>query len=362
VLLADRKLDAGLKDKISLVHGAGETMRALVDDILDLAKMETGNLTIERTDIDLRTIVDETSRLWADKARSKGLELGVEIEDGLGRIVEDGGRLRQILFNLMSNAIKFTDAGEVRLSARTERADAGERLVIEVSDTGIGIPADRVEDIFESFSQVDTSVTRQHSGTGLGLAICKDLAGAMGGSIGVSSELGRGSAFKVVLPLRRAASIEPEQEAAPDDARPRQLSDCRLLIVEANPLAQSVLRSTLGPRARAVEISPSAEEALQALKLGLCDHLLADGAALGASEEERLQSLSKIIAAAGASAVTLMWPSPDDGLRKRLLAAGAAQVLAKPITPADLAAALERWFLNDASEISAPVGAEVTAC
>jgi len=362
VLLADRKLDAGLKDKISLVHGAGETMRALVDDILDLAKMETGNLTIERTDIDLRTIVDETSRLWADKARSKGLELGVEIEDGLGRIVEDGGRLRQILFNLMSNAIKFTDAGDVRLSARTERADAGERLVIEVSDTGIGIPADRVEDIFESFSQVDTSVTRQHSGTGLGLAICKDLAGAMGGSIGVSSELGRGSAFKVVLPLRRAASIEPEQEAAPDDARPRQLSDCRLLIVEANPLAQSVLRSTLGPRARAVEISPSAEEALQALKLGLCDHLLADGAALGASEEERLQSLSKIIAAAGASAVTLMWPSPDDGLRKRLLAAGAAQVLAKPITPADLAAALERWFLNDASEISAPVGAEVTAC
>ena len=362
VLLADRKLDPGVKDKISLVHGAGETMRALVDDILDLAKMETGNLTIERTDIDLRTIVDETSRLWADKARSKGLELAVEMEDGLGRIVEDGGRLRQILFNLMSNAIKFTDTGEVRLSARTERAEAGERLVIEVSDTGIGIPADRFDDIFESFSQVDTSVTRQHNGTGLGLAICKDLTGAMGGSIGVSSEMGRGSVFEVVLPLRRGAAIEPAPQAAVDGARPQRLGDCRLLIVEANPLAQSVLRSTLGPRVREIEVAPSGEDALAALKVSPCDHLLADGAGLGGSEEERLQRLEEIAAAAGAAAISLMWPSPDDELRQRLLAAGAAQVLAKPITPADLAAALEQWFLADAQEISTTDSAEVTAC
>ncbi len=361
VLLADRKLDPDVKDRISLVHGAGETMRALVDDILDLAKMETGNLTIERADIDLRAIMDETGRLWTEKAGIKGLELVVEMEDGLGRIVEDGGRLRQILFNLMSNAIKFTDAGQVSLVARTERAEAGERLVIEVKDTGVGIPQDRFADIFESFSQVDTSVTRQHGGTGLGLAICRDLTGAMGGSIGVDSVMGQGSVFTVVLPLRRGAEVEPEVAAPSEDQSVRQLGDCRLLIVEANPLAQSVLRATLAPRVREVEVVPSAGEALEALRLGGRDHILADGAALGGAEEERLQALRDVVAAAGAAALSLMWPSPDEALKARLLGAGASQVLAKPITPADLAAALERWYASE-TEGPAPGDVEVTAC
>ncbi len=359
VLLADRKLDAGLKDKIALVHGAGETMRALVDDILDLAKMETGNLTIERTDIDLRSIVDETGRLWSEKAHSKGLELTVEVEDGLCRIVEDGGRLRQVVFNLMSNAIKFTETGGVALAARSERAEAGERLLISVRDTGIGIPSDRFDDIFESFSQVDTSVTRQFGGTGLGLAICRDLAEAMGGSIGVTSELGKGSVFTVVLPLRRGQ--EPEAPAAPSEqtARARDLAGCRLLIVEANPLAQSVLRSALSTKVRDLEIAAAPADALQALKLGVFDHVLADGAALGAAEEERLEQLSAIAAAAP---VTVMWPSPDEALKARLIHSGAAQVLAKPVTPADVAAALATWFATADQSERAPTPAEVTAC
>ena len=360
VLLADRKLEPGLKDKISLVHGAGETMRALVDDILDLAKMETGNLTIERADIDLKAIVDETGRLWSEKARSKGLVLVVEVEDGLHRIVEDGGRLRQIVFNLMSNAIKFTDTGEVRLVARSERADAGERLMIEVRDTGIGIPRERQEDIFDSFSQVDTSTTRQYGGTGLGLAICRDLAEAMGGSIGVESELGQGSVFSVVLPLRRGAAIEDAQAADPGGARAGTLGDCRLLIVEANPLAQSVLRSTFAAKVRELEITASADEAEEALKLGVFDHVLADGAALGAEEEERLQRLSGL-AVAGGPAISLMWPSPSPDLKARLLHAGAAQVLAKPITPADLVLALGRWFAAETGGQPA-AAAGVTAC
>ena len=360
VLLADRKLEAGLKDKIALVHGAGETMRALVDDILDLAKMETGNLTIERTDIDLRAIVGETGRLWSEKAHSKGLELTVDIEDGLCRIVEDGGRLRQVVFNLMSNAIKFTEAGGVALSARSERADAGERLLICVSDTGIGIPSDRFDDIFESFSQVDTSVTRQFGGTGLGLAICRDLAEAMGGSIGVSSELGKGSVFTVILPLRRGA--EPEAPPAPSSSqttRARELADCRLLIVEANPLAQSVLRSALTAKVRDLEIAAAPADALQALALGVFDHVLADGAALGAAEEERLEQLAAVAAAAP---VTVMWPSPDEALRERLIRSGAAQVLAKPTTPADVAAALAAWFANADQSERASTQAGVTAC
>ncbi len=359
VLLSDRKLDAGLKDKIALVHGAGETMRALVDDILDLAKMETGNLTIERTDVDLRSIMGETGRLWSEKAHSKGLELKVEIEDGLARIIEDGGRLRQVVFNLMSNAIKFTEIGHVTLSARTERAEAGERLIIAVSDTGIGIPSDRFDDIFESFSQVDTSVTRQYGGTGLGLAICRDLAEAMGGSIGVDSELGKGSVFTVILPLRRGAEVEAEPEQAIAVDRARDLAGCRLLIIEANPLAQSVLRSALTPKVRDLEIAGAPQEALQALKLGVFDHVLADGAALGAAEEDRLEQLSAV---AALTAVSVMWPSPDDALKGRLLEAGAAQVLAKPITPADVSAALNAWFTSRDQSERAPDTAGVTAC
>ena len=361
VLLADRKLEAGLKDKISLVHGAGETMRALVDDILDLAKMETGNLTIERADIDLRAIMEETGRLWSEKARSKGLELTVEVEDGLGRIVEDGGRLRQIVFNLMSNAIKFTEAGQVKLCARTERAEAGERLMIEVEDTGIGIPKERFEDIFYSFSQVDTSTTRQYGGTGLGLAICRDLTEAMSGSIGVASQLGSGSVFTVILPLRRGAEIEAPEPAAQDPGRARQLADCRLLIVEANPLAQSVLRSTFAARVSDLEVTASADEALAALKLGVFDHVLADGAALGGPEDERLQRLEGLCMASAAP-VSVMWPSPDAELQARILAAGAGQVLAKPITPADLAAALALWFQRGPEDGRTATPAGVTAC
>ena len=358
VLLADRKLEPGLKDKIALVHGAGETMRALVDDILDLAKMETGNLTIERSDIDLRAIMDETGRLWSEKAGSKGLQLGVEVEDGLHRIVEDGARLRQVVFNLMSNAIKFTEVGQVALAARSERADAGERLVITVTDTGIGIPRERFEDIFDSFSQVDTSVTRQYGGTGLGLAICRDLAEAMGGSIGVASELGQGSVFTVILPLRRGTEAEPQAQAAAG-APAGELGECRLLIIEANPLAQSVLRSSLMGKVRDLEIAATPEEALQAMTLGVFDHVLADGAALGAEEAERLQRLSAIAAAA---AVSVMWPSPDQALRGRLLAAGAAQVIAKPVTPAAVASALAAWFQEPDRLAIVPPPTGVTAC
>jgi CheY-like chemotaxis protein len=261
----------------------------------------------------------------------------------------------------MSNAIKFTETGEVKLRARSERADAGERLVIEVCDTGIGIPEARFEDIFDSFSQVDTSVTRQYGGTGLGLAICRDLAEAMGGSIGVESELGQGSVFTIILPLRRSAEAAPEPAAAPDGGPVCELAGCRLLIVEANPLAQSVLRGALAAKTRDLEIIASAEEALEALKLGVFDHVLADGGALGASEDEKLQRLEEL-ASVSATAISVMWPSPDEAIRSRLLEAGAAQVLAKPITPQNLLAALTGWFAAEVPDHQDQTPAGVTAC
>ena len=354
VLLADRTLAPELKERIGLVQTSGETMKALVDDILDVSKMQTGKLAIEKTEVDAHAILEETGRLWAEKAHAKTLGMTIEIDPGLGRIVEDGGRLRQIVFNLLSNAIKFTHEGGVRLHARPEIRGDVECLVIEVSDTGIGIPEDSHAEIFEPFTQVDSSTTRQYGGTGLGLAICRDLVSAMGGEIGLTSETGRGSVFTIVLPLTRASERE---DGAPegDSASGAPLADCRLLVIEGNPLAQSVLRSILSAEVRGLEIIGGVDAALEMLRLQRFDHILADGAALAPELDERVAKLGRLAEAAGAP-VTLLWPAPDEALVARLRAAGAAEVLAKPISPPDLVAALRR-----AREALAPAAAPAEA-
>jgi signal transduction histidine kinase len=340
VLLTDRALEPRLRERIELVHTSGEAMRALVDDILDLAKMQTGKLAVDKTEVDLRAILDETGKLWSEKASAKGLELLVDIDPGLGRVVEDGGRLRQIVFNLLSNAIKFTHEGQVRLSARAETRGMDERLVIQVSDTGIGIPQESQAEIFEAFTQVDASTTRRYGGTGLGLAISRDLVQAMGGLISLESTPGAGSSFTLILPLERAAAAaQPEPE--PEAGAVRALADCRLLVIEANPLAQSVLRGALSGEVRALETAASAAAALELFALQRFDRVLVDGGALAAASDDRLGMLARLAKVAHAP-VSVLWPAPDEGQIGQLRAAGADQVLAKPITPADLLAALRQ--------------------
>lgn len=334
VLLADERVSPDIRDRVKLMHGAGETMRALVNDILDAAKIESGTLTIEKGETDLAVLLDDAIRLWSDKAEEKGLALKVDRGNAPGKIIEDGPRLRQIVFNLLSNAIKFTDAGSVSLTAAAEPFGAGERLVIRVADTGIGIPADQVDDIFESFKQVDGGVTRKYGGTGLGLSISRDLAEAMGGTLGVESELGRGSVFTLVLPLERSAS--PAEAPSTGAAAPGEA----FLIIEANPLTQSVLKSAVAPLGLAAETVTSLDAATGRLSAGGVVCALVDAAALGADEAERLASVSRL-AAAGAFRLAVTWPSPSAETVQALLAAGAAQVIAKPISAGGLAAALK---------------------
>ena len=336
VLLADARLEAGVRERIGLVQTSGEAMQALVDDILDVSKMQTGKLAIEKSEVDLRAILDEAGRLWGEKARARGLAMAVEIDPGLGWIVEDGPRLRQVLFNLLSNAIKFTHDGGIALRARAE----GGGLVVEVADTGIGIPAESQTEIFEPFTQVDPSTTRRYGGTGLGLAICRDLLAAMDGAISVVSAPGKGSTFTVRLPLHPVAAAPADREGALP-GRSGALAECRLLVVEGNPLTQSVLRSALASEVRALEFAAGTESALEQLGLQRFDRILADAAALGPDLDRRLAALARLVRAAGAP-VSLLWPSPDEALVARLIAAGAQEVLAKPISPAELLDALRR--------------------
>ena len=340
VILHDRRLDPALRDKMALVQGSGESMKALVDDLLDAAKIETGKLEIVRAEMDLRLLCDEAHRLWSGRAHEKGLTLTLDARDAPERIVADAGRLRQVLLNLVSNAIKFTHEGGVTITVRAEPDGEREALVMAVADTGIGIPRAWLDGVFEAFSQVDASTTRAYEGTGLGLAICRNLARAMGGDIAVESTVGQGSIFTVRIPLERgAAPVTADAATAPE-----ALADCRVLLVDANLLSQAVVRAVLAPQARMVEAVTSADDAVSASDGGRFDLILADAGALGSETAARLETAHILAQAARPAALVVMIADAREDEIAGLLTAGAAQIIRKPIAAPALAEQLRTGF------------------
>jgi signal transduction histidine kinase len=344
VILADKAVGPALRSRIELVHGAGETMRALVDDILDVAKMETGELRIHPAEMNLTRLLRDAATVWTGQAETKKIGITLDIDEAPAAIVADEVRLRQIVFNLMSNAIKFTDRGQVRLTAKAIEHDQGEHLLIEVQDSGIGIPPDRLEEIFESFRQVDGGTTRRHGGTGLGLTICRSLARAMGGDIDVASTLGAGSAFTIDIPLVRA--VLPVVEMADERSDIDSLARAELLLVEANPLSQGILRALLSPKVRQLHIVAEPAEALRAIATGSIDHILADGGALGLD----LGVVAQLAEAAGVqrARLSILWPTPDADVVAAINSAG-AHLISKPITAPELLNALEMIYRPQAA-------------
>ena len=229
---------------VGTIRSSGEGLLSLLNDILDFSKIESGHLELERVPVNLRDCVESALDLGASKAFEKGLELFPDVAADLPEhILGDSTRLRQVVVNLVSNALKFTRAGEVVVSLSRLPSTAStltqppqpERLHVCVSDTGIGIPKDRLHRLFKTFSQVDASTTRHFGGTGLGLAICRRLVELMGGRIWVDSQHGRGSQFKFELPLEL-----PHEGTAPATP-PTQLAGKRLLLVDGNPSKLQVL-------------------------------------------------------------------------------------------------------------------------
>lgn len=329
VMLSDRNLEARTRERIGIVHGAGVTMRTLVDDILDVAKMETGNLTVEAAPMDLCATLREVTRLWEEQASAKGIAFRLELSHAPHWIVSDAARLRQVLFNLLSNAIKFTEKGSVTLRAVAEGEGEGRRLKLAISDTGIGIPREKFEEIFESFRQVDTSTTRRFGGTGLGLAICRNLARALGGDIRVESEDGKGSSFIVDLPLVPAEV--PEAAAGRTNA-----GGIDLIVLDRNPIARSMLRTLFEPRVAALRFAGNAAEALAMLGAGGASHLLADEATLKAETEAAAATLRALRAAAPDVEHAILWLRPDAETRSELIEASNGNVIEKPVSGAAL--------------------------
>lgn len=328
VMLADRRLEDRTRDRIEVVHGAGLSMRALVDDILDVAKMETGNMTIECAAFDLKAMLREVSRLWEEQARGRGIAFTIDLAECPDRIEGDAGRLRQITFNLLSNALKFTAAGSIAMRAFAGGDAAQPILVIEIADTGVGIPADKHEIIFESFRQVDAGTTRKFGGTGLGLAICRNLARAMGGDVTVRSTAGAGATFTCQLPLVRAGAPMAGVEASETGA---------LLILDRNPITRSMLRAVLQPRCGTVIFAATVAEALAIMASDAISTILIDDATIR-DDGDIFGTLRALTA--GDSVTALLWPQPSDAQYAQFAAAGVDMVIAKPIAGAALAEAL----------------------
>ena len=352
VMLHDRDLGEVLRDRVKIVHDAGETMKALVDDILDVAKIENGTVAIDRSELALRDMLSGVSRLWAGQAAGKGLTLTVDVDACPERIMGDERRLRQIVFNLLSNAIKFTESGSVSLRAT---ADDGV-LTLSVGDTGIGIPDDQLEAVFTSFHQVDGGTTRQYGGTGLGLSICNDLVRAMGGSIALESVLGEGSTFTVRMPVELPAA---PAAAAPSGAWPDTIADARILVVEDNPLARSIMSAALRAEVGSV-IAVAGAEAAAAVVGQRFHHAVIDCAAL-----EKIEDATRLIGditqgADGGTATLLAAVRPDPEIYASYVRAGATQLLNRPIAPADLLTALRRVHgERAATDAEPPVAAAI---
>ena len=331
---------------LTTVETSGESLLELINDILDFSKIEARRLDLERTEFDIREEVGDAAKLLALRAGEKGIELACDVASEVpDRLLGDPGRLRQVLLNVMGNAVKFTDEGEVVLAVRPQ-ASTADRVTLKfaVRDTGIGIPADKQQQIFQAFTQADSSTTRRYGGTGLGLAIAVRLVELMGGRMWVESEVGRGSTFHFLAEFERPAGRPVETE----DAKPTALEGLHVLVVDDNATNRHILREMLASWRMRPVVAADAESAMTELHradadgdrfdavVSDCQMPTTDGFMLTRRirQDERL---------ARTRIIMLTSIGPGDGTT-RAKKAGVDAYLTKPVKHSDLLDALATAF------------------
>jgi CheY-like chemotaxis protein len=333
---------------------SGQTLLALLNDILDLSKVEAGKLELKRGAFDPSQITDEITALFSEPARSKGIELSTAWRGPVRqRYWSDPIRLRQMLSNLVSNAIKFTDRGSVRVEVAEVQRDGNEAVLeFSVADTGIGVAIDKQSLLFKPFSQADSSTTREYGGTGLGLSIVRNLAKLMGGDVGIDSEAGKGSRFHFRVRVNIVQVGEESRHGrratgtVRNTAAPAQWSG-RVLVAEDNPTNRKVIEAVLrklGIKAEVVENGQGAVDALTPgmrpdlvlmdLQMPVMDGLAATKRIRETELDQKLSRLPIIALTAGAF---------DDD-RQNCLDSGMDDFLTKPIELKDLLSILSRWM------------------
>ena len=348
-LLLDTELSKEQHEYAGAVSRSAEALLALINDILDFSKIEAGKLPLEITDFDLRALVEEVAEFLAPQADEKNLELAYLLADNVPTFLRgDHGRVRQILTNLVNNAIKFTHHGETVIRVELhEETDTHARIHFCVSDTGIGIPKDRQEAIFDSFTQVDGSTTRKYGGTGLGLTISKQLVEMMGGQICVDSEPGRGSTFCFTVPFEKQlpaapATQRPATAQPPETAEPDRdfLAALRVLVVDdhaTNRLILTKMLSAFGCEVAAVESAKAALEQLrQAQAAGQPFALAIIDMQMPEMDGEALGRAIKSDAAIQSTALIMLTSIGRRGDFERLQEAGFAGYLIKPVRQSSL--------------------------
>ena len=327
-LLLSTDLDARQREYAQGVRTAGDALLGIINDILDFSKVEAGALDIEDIDFLLSEVVDDVAAIVAEPARGRDLELLAYCSPEVPAALRgDPGRLRQVLLNLATNAVKFTHEGEVVISAHLDGGTPEAPVIrFEVRDTGIGLPAGRRDRLFDPFTQADSSTTRRYGGTGLGLAICARLTAAMGGTIGVESEPGQGSTFWFRLPMRVAAD-----QPAGRPTGPRSLEGRRALVVDDNATNLMVLDGQLGAWGMAVDTAGSATEALAVMRGGSAsyDVVLLDLCMPEVDGLDLARAISADASLAGPRLVLLTSDTEVD--HDEAWEAGVREILAKPL-------------------------------
>jgi signal transduction histidine kinase/CheY-like chemotaxis protein len=347
-LLIGTPLSPQQQGYVRIAHRSATALLRLIDDVLDISRIEAGKFTLTPTEVDLRALVDEAVELVALSIRDKAIGVHSEVSPRLAeRVVTDPLRLRQLLVNLLHNAGKFTERGSVRLSVVVlgESGDT-QRVRFSVRDTGVGIAPEQLESIFNAFMQVDSSSTRRHGGSGLGLAIVKELAALMQGQVHVESRLGVGSHFYADLPLQRAldAPPRPQVPAPTDDGLP-----VAVLVADDDPINQLVVAEMLRNLGCEVDVVDDGDAADQAVRAGRYDIVFMDchmPTLDGYEATRRIRAREPADGATDGAPPTIIVALTADSLpsdRQRCLDAGMNDFLTKPVSSSQLSATIERW-------------------
>jgi two-component system, sensor histidine kinase len=343
--LEQTDLDARQRDYISMLIRSGDGLMTILNDVLDISKIEAGKLELEEAPFDIRETGQGLYRLWSEMANAKGIGFTYIFDPAAPQwVVGDATRIRQIILNLVGNAVKFTSQGEVRLAIR----GAVPGIEISVSDTGPGISEEQGAKLFQLFAQSDVSTTRKFGGTGLGLYICKTLAETMGGKISLESRVGQGSRFIACLPLVAAGARAAKTEIIPETS----LSGLRILVVDDNSINRAVAGAILQHAQAEIVTAEDGAEALAQLRAIRCDLVLMD---IHMPKMDGVEALARIRAAeAGPPDIPVIALTADamSGVDQRLLALGFDGVQSKPIDNAALLTAIAALCRNARHETS----------
>ncbi len=345
-LLMLRDMDSDSRDMVSVILTSGVALVRVINDVLDLAQVEADSLAIDKSPLNLKELCDSVVELLQVEATAKGLDLTLTYH-GLDdeAVVGDAARIRQVLLNLLGNAVKFTETGSVHLSVRRNEADPDE-IAFRIRDTGVGIPSDRLEAIFGRFTQVDGSSSRRFGGAGLGLAITERLLTLMGGSIAVESTPDQGSTFTATIRLPAVGTAQVATARAPATAEPTSRPARSVLVVEDDAANQDVMTRSLTHLGYAFVLCGSGAEALNLLASERFDVVLMDVMMPGL---DGLATVSKIRQDLGLTELPIIGTTAGafDSDRQACLEAGMNAYLPKPISLAALESELVAWLPSD---------------